>query len=63
MPARRFPPPWSVEELSACYVARDHGGQALAFPIDRGNRFSQIAWPTAAKSAAIDNLFSDKTVI
>jgi hypothetical protein len=22
MPTRRFPPPWSVEELDACYVVR-----------------------------------------
>ena len=22
-PARRFPPPWSVEEQSACFVVRD----------------------------------------
>jgi hypothetical protein len=29
--ARRFPPPWSVEEQSACYVVRDRGGQALAY--------------------------------
>jgi hypothetical protein len=29
MPARRFPPPWSVEELDACFVVRDHGGPAL----------------------------------
>jgi len=28
---RRFPPPWSVEELDACYVVRDHDGQQLAF--------------------------------
>ena len=28
--ARRFPPPWSVEELDACFVVRDNGGQALA---------------------------------
>jgi hypothetical protein len=27
---RRFPPPWSVEELDACYVVRDHDGQQLA---------------------------------
>jgi hypothetical protein len=27
---RRFPPPWSVEELEACFVVRDHNGQALA---------------------------------
>jgi hypothetical protein len=30
MPERRFPPPWSVEELEACFVVRDHKGQALA---------------------------------
>jgi hypothetical protein len=29
--ARRFPPPWSVEELDACYVVRDRNGQALAY--------------------------------
>ena len=30
MPACRFPPPWSVEELDACFVVRDHDGQQLA---------------------------------
>jgi hypothetical protein len=24
--ARRFPPPWSVDELDACYIVRDQGG-------------------------------------
>jgi hypothetical protein len=24
---RRFPPPWSVEELEACFVVRDPAGQ------------------------------------
>jgi hypothetical protein len=28
---RRFPPHWSVEEQDACFVVRDHGGQALAY--------------------------------
>jgi hypothetical protein len=28
---RRFPPPWSVEELDACIVVRDHNGQQLAY--------------------------------
>jgi hypothetical protein len=28
---RRFPPPWSVEEQEACFVVRDHDGQALAY--------------------------------
>ena len=29
--ARRFPPPWSIDELEACFVVRDHSGQALAY--------------------------------
>ena len=29
--ARRFPPPWSVEETDACFIVRDHNGQALAY--------------------------------
>ena len=28
---RRFLPPWSVEELDAYYVVRDHDGQRLAY--------------------------------
>jgi hypothetical protein len=29
---RRFPPPWSVEEYNdACFIVRDHSGQALAY--------------------------------
>ena len=31
MAGRRFPPPWSVEEQPACFVVRDHSGQALAY--------------------------------
>ena len=31
MPPRRFPPPWSVEETDACFIARDKNGQALAY--------------------------------
>ena len=30
-PPRRFPPPWSIEELDACFVVRDHNGQQLAY--------------------------------
>jgi hypothetical protein len=30
-PARRFPPPWSVEELDAYFVVRDHNGQQVAY--------------------------------
>jgi len=31
MTARRFPPPWTVEELDACFVVRDGNGQQLAY--------------------------------
>jgi hypothetical protein len=31
MPARRFPPPWSVEEQPACFVLRDANGEVLAY--------------------------------
>ena len=30
-PARRFPPPWSAEETDACFIVRDHNGQAFAY--------------------------------
>jgi hypothetical protein len=30
-PARRLPPPWSVEELDACFIVKDSGGHKLAF--------------------------------
>jgi HEPN domain-containing protein len=29
--ARRFPPPWSIEELAECFVIRDANGQAIAY--------------------------------
>jgi hypothetical protein len=28
---RRFKPPWSIEESSACFIVRDHDKQALAY--------------------------------
>jgi hypothetical protein len=31
MQARRFPPPWSVDELEACFVVKDSAGQKLAY--------------------------------
>jgi len=31
MTERRFPPPWSVEELDACFVVRDRSGQKLGY--------------------------------
>jgi hypothetical protein len=30
--ARRFPPPWDIEEANAaCFIVRDKNGQGLAF--------------------------------
>ena len=29
--ARRFPPPWTVEETAPCFIVRDANEQALAF--------------------------------
>jgi hypothetical protein len=31
VPDRHFPPPWSVEEMEAWFIVRDHDGQALAY--------------------------------
>src|SRR5207344_1707347 len=28
---RRFPPPWTAEEIDACFIVRDANGQALAY--------------------------------
>jgi hypothetical protein len=28
---RRFPPPWSIEELEACFVVLDASGQKLGY--------------------------------
>jgi hypothetical protein len=28
---RSFPPPWTVEDTSACFIVRDHNGQALGY--------------------------------
>ena len=30
MPERRFPPPWSVEELDACFIVKHSAGQKMA---------------------------------
>jgi hypothetical protein len=43
MSARRFPPPWSVEELDACFVVRDHNGQQLAYVYFEGEPGRRLA--------------------
>jgi hypothetical protein len=52
MPARRFPPSQTVEELDACFVVRDHNGQALAyvyFEDEPGRRSAQETQLTSIK--------------
>jgi len=29
--ARRFPPPWSIEDIEAAFVVKDSAGQKLAY--------------------------------
>jgi hypothetical protein len=43
---RRFPPPWSVEETDACFIAPDHNGQALAYVYFEDGPGSVVASPS-----------------
>ena len=29
--ARRFSPPWTIDDNGACFIIRDHNGQALSY--------------------------------
>jgi hypothetical protein len=40
---RRFPPPWSVEDIGAAFVVRDHNEQALAYVYYEGEPGRQSA--------------------
>lgn len=31
LPPARFSPPWDIEDNGACFIVRDHNGQALAY--------------------------------
>jgi len=35
VPARRFQPPWSIDELEACFVVIDSAGQNPISPNER----------------------------
>jgi hypothetical protein len=46
MPERRFPSPWSFEELDACFVVTDSAGEKLAYVYFEGyspEEFSKLA--------------------
>jgi hypothetical protein len=32
---RRFPPPWTAGETDACFIVKDHNGQAIAYHLFR----------------------------
>jgi hypothetical protein len=51
--ARRFPPPWSVEEQAACFVIRDHNEQALAYVYFEDEPGRRLAKRKAAELAAL----------
>ncbi len=38
MASRRFPPPWSVEQIPGGFVVKDASGQALAYVYARETR-------------------------
>jgi hypothetical protein len=31
MTPRRFSPPWTIDDNGACFIIRDHNGQALSY--------------------------------
>ena len=31
MPTRQFSPPWPIDDNGACFIIRDHNGQALSY--------------------------------
>jgi hypothetical protein len=47
-PARRFPPPWTIDDNGACFIVRDTNGQALGY-------FSSRMWrPDARRGEPAD---------
>jgi hypothetical protein len=54
MPARRFPPPWSVDELEACFVVRDGNGQQIAYVYFEEEPGRRSARPKSDKLPALE---------
>ena len=52
MPARRFPPPWRVEEQAARFVVRDANGQPLGYFYFRGGARTLISHQPLSKDEA-----------
>jgi hypothetical protein len=64
--ARRFPPPWCVEELDACFVVRDDNGRQLAyvyFEDEPGRRSAaKLLSKDEARRIAAKSLAYDKSI-
>ena len=56
MPPRRFPPPWSIEELEACFVVRDHDGQSPAYQSKFPNHSPTVIARTTATAMSANTL-------
>jgi len=54
MPARRFPPPWRVEEQAARFVVRDANGQPLGYFYFRGGAGTLIRTPISRQLLSKD---------
>jgi hypothetical protein len=50
--SRRFPPPWSVEELDLRFVVKDHADQKLAYVYFEDEPWRQSAAKLLAKDEA-----------
>jgi hypothetical protein len=55
MSARRFPPPWTVENIGAAFVVKDSAGQKLAYVYfeDEPGAFNTTAMSRTRLSAAV----------
>jgi len=42
---RRFPPPWTVEDIDACFVVKDGSGQKLAYVYYEDQPGRRAPWP------------------
>jgi hypothetical protein len=55
---RRFPPPWSAEETDACFIVRDHKGQALAYAYFEGEPGRRAAAKLLTRAACSEGFSS-----